>query len=851
MSLRDLDIEIDLDVKGSELAQVNQQIDNLIARVRTIGDIDIDADLDDSEAKSEIEALQNRLNRLNDEQIEVDIETDFNYTLQELSVLSERVNALDHDDIFIDVDLQGSTTEILMLRQQLRVLEMQASHINIDVDTAGAHAQLAMLQAHINGIRGPSIDAASMNIARLATFPMSLNPVGIATGAMTILGISIAIASLLPTVVAIGNAALGVVGALGVAIGVLSGATLGLASAVGVAGIGLMGFGAIAIATITELYGEDTKLTAAQVELKKETDSVVDSWNNLKSAMQPFTFYTITAGAKAVNTILESTQPIMRNTSLAVGGLFDSLNQSLKGNDMKEFFNYAERAVGPLTMNLGKGVGSGLQGVLNIMTALEPLTSWVGQGFENMMDDFSKWTSGLKNSDDMKSFIDYTKENLPKIGGALGDMTLGVIDFVGAFSGISEGGFDWFEDKMKQFREWAGGLDENEGFQEFLSNIQEAAPIVGELITNISSSIGGLWTALSDDPENNKVLSGLNTTFERASDFINDPTIQKIMNGTFSLDFEKISEGMGEWFDQQDFDISKLLGIDSMIESIKSKFSSIKINIADWFNGTSIGELFNEGGIDLGKAITKINWKDIINPFQWPKSILSFSWDNFVRKFNWPNLKEFSWGKYIKELVWPKVGMFDWSSYISKFSWPKLDKLIWSSYISKFNWPKLPTLNWSSYISKFSWPHIPNINWSSFIPKFSWPKVSIPKINMPSFGFSSGLGRVPQDMNVIIHKDEAVIQASEAQKLRDTGILSGDGRYPKINTNTVSTTSMSTSSVAPTNLVNNSGSNTFSIPITVTVQGGTTNHETGHAVASAIENVFANFRDVFPAMREG
>lgn len=894
MSLRDLDIDIDLDVNGGELNRVNQQIDNLIARIRTIGDIDIDADFNGNEALVEVEELQNHLNSLRDERVEIDVETNFNRTVVEMASLEERISALDREDIFIDVDLRGTTSEILKMRQQLRVLEMQASHIDIDIDTAGAHAQLALLQAHINGIRGPSmIDGPAKGImgtiGGMASGMATLDLMGTAIKGAGVLAV-------LPAIASLAQVAVGALGTLGVAIGVVGGGLLGLASAVGVAGIGMVGFGAIAISTITALYDEDAKLTTAQQALKKETDSVVDSWNDLKTALQPFTFDVITSGVTAVNSLLKTAQPILQNVSLAVGGLFDGLNQSLKSDDLKGFFSYMERAVQPLSTNIGNGLGYALRGVLNTMTALEPLTSWVAQGFENMMSNFSDWTSGLIGSKGMESFMNYTKENLPKIGDAIGDMTLGIVDFFAAFSDSASGGLDWFADTMQDFAKWSSELGDNQAFQDMLDNIAQDGPHIASTIGNITTNVIDLVNAISDVGKDEDGEGGLWSWLDKLSDPSNfNPEGIKDM-----FSWETLFSPVTSYLNNSPIDFGKMFNIDSLVSTITSKLSSIKINIADWFNSTSIGQLFNGGGIDLGGAITNINWKDFINPIQWPSSISSFVWTNFIKpliwpkvggfnwssfiktfswpkigsfvwtnfisRFNWPRIGSFVWSSFISRFNWPKLGAITWSNFISKFNWPKLGSIKWSSFISKFNWPKiasfawstfigkfkwpkLPSFSWSSFISKFSWPHIPSINWSSFIPKFSWPKVSMPKLSIP--GFSSGLGRVPGDMNATIHKDEAVIQASEAQKLRDTGILSGDGRYPTINTNAVSTTSVSTSSVAPSSVSNSSGGNSYSMPISITVQGGNTNSETGNAVSSAIENVFANMRDVFPAMREG
>lgn len=953
MSLRDLDIDIDLDVDSGELERVNQQIDNLIARIRTIGDVNIDADFNGNEALAEVTELREQLRRMRDEEVEVDVEADFNRTIQELALLSEqiktlddddvfidtdikgsraeilelrsqlkmlerqardldvnldaseafeelkelqtylksikepkinvetdfnqtiaemasleeRINSLDRDDIFVDVDLRASTSEILRMRQHLRVLEAQASHIDVDVDTAGAHAQLALLQAHINGIRGPSIGGSGVlgTVGNMMSGMATLDLAGMAIKGAAVL-------ALLPAIATLAQVALGVVGTLGVAIGVVAGGLLGLASAVGVASLGLVGFGAIAISAITDLYDENAQLTSSQLALKKQTDSVVDSWNELKTTLQPFSFHVITGGVGVINSLLNTSEPIIKKASLAVGGLFDSLNQSLKSDDMKGFFSYMERAVMPLTENIGNGLGYAIRGVLNTMTALEPLTSWVAQGFENMMSGFSDWTSGLVGSEGMKKFMDYTKENLPKIGDAIGDMSLGIVDFFAAFGGTASDGLTWFAEKMEDFSEWSSDLGENKGFQNMLDNIAEDGPKIAETIGNITTNIIDLTTALSNvgkDENGEGGLWSLLRDFSNPENFNSDGLADMFSWKTL------ISPPWALW-ENKPIDFDKMFDISGKISTMKEKFETMrvdtsnwfgekKIKISDWFSDVkiNISDWFSGKKIKLNDMLGDFNFKWPSIPktdFKWP-SLPKFSWPSLPKfnfkwpslpkfSFKWPSLPKFSWPSMPK-INWPSLPKMNWPSLpkfnfpsLPKFSFPSLPKFSFPS-LPKFSWPSMPKFSWPS-LPKFSWPSFPKFSWPSF-PKFSWP--SMPKLSIP--GFSSGLGRVPQDMNATIHKGEAVIQADNAQKLRDSGILSGDGRHPTINTNAVSTTSVSTSSVAPSTVATNNGGNTYSMPITVTVQGGNTNAETGSAVASAIESMFANMRDVFPAMREG
>ncbi|WP_341320823.1 phage tail tape measure protein [Solibacillus sp. FSL H8-0523] len=114
-------------------------------------------------------------------------------------------------------------------------------------------------------------------------------------------------------------------------------------------------------------------------------------------------------------------------------------------------------------------------------------------------------------------------------------------------------------------------------------------------------------------------------------------------------------------------------------------------------------------------------------------------------------------------------------------------------------------------------------------------------------GFSSGIGRVPNDMVAEIHKDEAIIPAEDAQMLRDTGVIDGDGRYPNINMDNLS----DAEGTYQTTKMTNNASTSVQAPVNIIVQGGNTNAETGQSIREALEDFFADLGTIMPQVREG
>lgn len=128
-----------------------------------------------------------------------------------------------------------------------------------------------------------------------------------------------------------------------------------------------------------------------------------------------------------------------------------------------------------------------------------------------------------------------------------------------------------------------------------------------------------------------------------------------------------------------------------------------------------------------------------------------------------------------------------------------------------------------------------------------------------ALGFDTGLGRVPYDnMPAYLHKDEAVLQAENADVLRDAGILKGDGRHPEIDL-TAANQQVSDRDIrieGPKDYRNEkiaSANNQISVhaPVNIYVQGGNTNEETGQSVRDVVEEFFADLTAVMPQVREG
>lgn len=121
----------------------------------------------------------------------------------------------------------------------------------------------------------------------------------------------------------------------------------------------------------------------------------------------------------------------------------------------------------------------------------------------------------------------------------------------------------------------------------------------------------------------------------------------------------------------------------------------------------------------------------------------------------------------------------------------------------------------------------------------------ISKITANFPGFEVGLGRVPYDeMPALLHKDEAVLPADEADALRNAGILKGDGTDP-----TLDFDGASYNNAAP--ITNRTSSSTVHAPVQIIVQGSDNPQKTGRSIKEELEGWYSDLSTIFPVVMEG
>lgn len=389
-------------------------------------------------------------------------------------------------EVSVNADTKGFNAKLKALLAKPRDY-----HVNVKARTATFKAELAKLKAREIGKEiFLQIRARNERFYRdLDNIAESIRSWGVVLGNI-LKGMFIAV---IPSIVAFGAAAVGALNTIIAMAGVASGGLLGLGAAFAVAGVAVSAFAVTAIGHLKDFKkfmegkGPGTKEMEA---LRDEVNGLKEDHKKLSDELASNNFETFTNGVQIARKALNKLNTLIVESSSVMKGLSQSLNASMDSAPMERFFNYLNQNGASTLEKVSKGVGFFGRSLASLIVAFGPLTASMSQGFLEMSKRVDEWSYKLANSKGMQQFTDYVNSNMPKLRAAFRDLVVGTVNTFAAFGPMAANAISWFERMMAKFREWSSNLSQNQAFQSFVRYIEEAAPKVGQLIGNITRTIG-------------------------------------------------------------------------------------------------------------------------------------------------------------------------------------------------------------------------------------------------------------------------------------------------------------------------------------------------------------------------
>ena len=493
----------------AEIDEINAQIDRLESEKPTV-----EVDIDKHDFDIGIDAIERNLEYIDKIQVEPEIDADTGKAESKISNYERALNLLDHKSVQTAIDLNDRlfVTKFHKTKRELSNLDGKKVKTAIEVDSGLATAEVltfkSMLRSIPNKVRtrievdsdkaegflralSAGIDESTKSWDRLAT---KIRTIGTVFGNM-IKGVLISnitllvpiIASLVPVLMAVMNA-----------IGVVAGGALGLAGAFGVASAGVVAFGAMGISALTMLADGTLKATKETERYEASLDSLKNAWAGLIKQNQAQIFNTLANSIDIAKVALAGLTPFISGVSKGMEQASAKMLDWVKNSQVAQrFFEMMGTTGVRIFNNMLEAAGSFGSGLISVLTQIAPLAEWVSQGFKKMGASFNEWAQSVEGQNAIKSFIEYTKQNLPLIGQIFSSTFKGIFNLMKAFAPNTHLVLQGLADMAQKFEDWSATIAQSDGFKKFIEYIQENGPKLIQLLGNIINIIINVATAMA------------------------------------------------------------------------------------------------------------------------------------------------------------------------------------------------------------------------------------------------------------------------------------------------------------------------------------------------------------------
>lgn len=221
--------------------------------------------------------------------------------------------------------------------------------------------------------------------------------------------------------------AAGTLGAIGPSLGApllagLATSVGGLAAAAG----GVAAFSAVAIPAIKDVVSEEKALfdlSPEQQQARRNWQGLTDQFRQLQQAYTPTVMNAFNAALGTTSTLMQSAGPFIKSTGDNLTDVFNGLNETLKQPYWQETLGYLGKRSGPVLKNLANAAGNAVGGVTALGTAFDrAIGQNMFQGLEDGAASFNKWAQGVEQTQGFKDFVGFVQQEWPKVSNILGNV---------------------------------------------------------------------------------------------------------------------------------------------------------------------------------------------------------------------------------------------------------------------------------------------------------------------------------------------------------------------------------------------------------------------------------------------
>jgi hypothetical protein len=174
------------------------------------------------------------------------------------------------------------------------------------------------------------------------------------------------------------------------------------------------------------------KLGPAGQEFVLSLDKMTPKFHELQALAEQGLLPGVTEGLNELMDLMPQAREMVGTFSSTLGTLAAEAGDNLNDPRWVDFFDYIDQTAGPVLLEMGRTFGNLTEGIATTLKAFDPLSRDFSTGFLDMSRSFNDWSQGLDDSQGFQDFVDYVQTNGPKAMDALGSLAGALIELVEA-----------------------------------------------------------------------------------------------------------------------------------------------------------------------------------------------------------------------------------------------------------------------------------------------------------------------------------------------------------------------------------------------------------------------------------
>ncbi|HGN7160999.1 TPA: hypothetical protein ACKW4O_002608 [Staphylococcus aureus] len=453
-------------------------------------------DVKDSNSNVKLQRMQWAMSRLNHMKSTGIIDLSYKLFLTKVANVKNKLNQLNDKEVKtrVEVSTSASIARVVIFKKMLKSIPNKIK-VKTDVDTN-------VLSKALDGLNQRT-DVFNNRMEKLAH---SIKTFGTIGGNIIRGSLLTSFTSLIPIVASV----IPIIALLGNSIAVIGGGVLGLVGAFGLASVGVVGFAAMAKSAISMLNQGLIQTSSATIAYVNSLSELKRTWQSIITMNSDSIFNAMSSGLQILTNALNQLRPFIRDVSRSIELSMQKFQSWINVSDTaNKAFNTLNTDGIKVFNSILKAAGKFGDGLVNILTQFSPLFVYVAKGLEMLSEKFQIWSTKVSTAEGINQFINFIKVNLPLIGKIFADTFVGMINIFKAFGSNSGTLLSAISALAGKFRVWSQNLPQSQGFKNFITYINENAPVLVSLVSNIARALLSFISAMA--PIGSIVINVLNT----------------------------------------------------------------------------------------------------------------------------------------------------------------------------------------------------------------------------------------------------------------------------------------------------------------------------------------------------